>query len=168
MNLRTFGGARAERTIERFCNDVAAEFLLTSDELGQISLHYATDIHATELRISEFARGRNLSSSMVAYRLFRTGAISRAIWQNLSTAFRDKWLGDRHRRRERARDQEGGPNFYVVRAHRVGRALLDLVGRMVTAGALTTSKAGKVLGVKAKQVQALLEANERGGAHRSG
>ena len=103
---------------------------------------------------------------MVAYRLYRAGAIGQDIWWDLSTAFRDKWLRERHRQREKARDQEGGPNFYVVRGHRVGRALLDLVGRMVAAGALTTSKAGKVLGVKAKQVQVLLEASERGGARR--
>ena len=103
---------------------------------------------------------------MVAYRLYRMGAIDQDIWRRLSTAFRDRWLQGRHRRRERARDQEGGPNFYVVRGHRVGGALLALVGRMITAGALTTSKAGKVLGVKAKQVQALLEVSERGGARR--
>ncbi len=157
-------GAHAELAIERFCNDVAGEFLLPRGELEQISLDDATDLQATGRRISEFARGRNLSSSMVAYRLYRAGAIGQDFWQDLSTAFRDRWLRERHKRRERARDQEGGPNFYVVRGHRVGGALLDLVGRMVTAGALTTSKAGKVLGVKAKQVQALLEASERGRA----
>ncbi len=161
-------GARAERTIERFCSDVAGEFLLPRGELERISLDDAIDIQATGFRIGEFARRRNLSSSMVAYRLFRAGAISQDIWRDLSTTFRDRWLQERSRRREQARLQQGGPSYYVVRGHRVGSALLDLVGRMVAAGALTTSKAGKVLGVKAKQVQALLEASERGGAHRSG
>ncbi len=150
-------GARAELAIERLCNDVAGEFLLPRDELEQISLDDATDIRSTELRISEFVRGRNLSHSMVAYRLYRAGTIGEDIWRHLSTTFRDKWRQERDRQREQARDQEGGPNFYVVRGHRAGRALLDLVGRMVSVGALTTSKAGKVLGVKAKQVQALLE-----------
>ncbi len=159
-------GARAELAIDRFCNDVAGEFLLPRDELEQISLEDATDIQAIGVQISEFARERNLSSSMVAYRLYRAGRINQDIWRDLSRAFRDKWLEERHRQRERARDQEGGPNFYVVRGHRVGRALLELIERMVTTGALTTSKAGKVLGVKAKQVQALLEASERGGARR--
>ena len=161
-------GARAELEIEHFCSDVAGEFLLPRDELERISLDDAIDIEATGLRIGEFARRQNLSGSMVAYRLYRAGAISQDVWRDLSTTFRDKWLQVRSRRREQARLQEGGPNFYVVRAHRVGSALLDLVARMVTAGALTTSKAGKVLGVKTKQVQALLEASERGGAHRSG
>jgi len=159
-------GDRAELAIERFCNDVAGEFLLPSDELEEISLTDATDLRSTELRISEFVRGRNLSHSMVAYRLYRAGVIGQDSWWHLSRTFRDKWRQQRDRQREQAKGETTGPNYYVVRAHRVGRGLLDLVGRMVTAGALTTSKAGKVLGVKAKRVQALLETSERRGAHR--
>lgn len=159
-------GERAGRTIERFCNDVAGEFLLPREELKGISLDDATDLRSTELRISEFARGRNLSSSMVAYRLYRARAIGRNIWSDLSTTFRDKWLRERHGQRLRAREQAGGPNYYVVRRHRVGNALINLVGRMMRAGAITTSKAGKVLGVKAKHVQELIETGGQGGAHR--
>jgi Zn-dependent peptidase ImmA (M78 family) len=161
-------GERTDLAIERFCNDVAGGFFLPKDDLERFSLDDATSIQATARRISEFARRRNLSSSMVAYRLYRAGAISQDTWRDLSTTFRDKWRQQRDRRREQAKGKSGGPNFYVVRGHRMGTALLNLVGRMVTAGALTTSKAGKVLGVKGTQVQALLEASERGGAHRSG
>lgn len=159
-------GARAELAIEQFCNDVAGEFLLPEEELNQISIGDRADIDAIAVRISAFARANNLSSSMVAYKLFRVGAIERERWLRLSKGFRDRWLKGRHRQRELARDQEGGPSFYVVRRHRVGNALLDLVGRMVNAGALATSKAGKVLGVKAKQVQALLSSGGPRGARR--
>jgi len=159
-------GARAELAIEQFCNDVAGEFLLPEEELNQISIGDRADIDAIAVRISAFARANNLSSSMVAYKLFRVGAIERERWLRLSQGFRDRWLEGRHRQRELARDQEGGPSFYVVRRHRVGNALLDLVGRMVNAGALATSKAGKVLGVKAKQVQALLSSGGPRGARR--
>ena len=155
-------GERAEVAIERFCSDVAGEFLLPRQELEQLSLDGPTDIKAFEVRVSEFARGRNLSSTMVAYRLYRAGVIDFDKWSALKTAFREGWLKARLKRRERAREQEGGPSFYVVRAHRVGAALLHLVGRMVSAGALTTSKAGKVLGVKPKQVQVLLGQSTRG------
>ena len=147
---------RAEVAIERFCSEVAGEFLLPRQELEQFSLDVSTDIKAIEVRVSEFARIRNLSSTMVAYRLYRAGVIDHGKWSGLKTAFREWWLKARLKQREKARKQEGGPSFYVVRAHRVGPALLHLVGRMVSAGALTTSKAGKVLGVKPKQVQVLL------------
>lgn len=80
----------------------------------------------------------------------------------LNTSFRDLWSQQRLKQRVRAREQEGGPSFYVLRAHRVGTALLDLVGRMVSAGAITTTKAGKVLGVKPKQVEVLLQQGRSG------
>jgi hypothetical protein len=159
-------GARAELAIEQFCNDVAGEFLLPEEEFNQISIGSWANIDKIAVGISAFARQKNLSSSMVAYKLYRVGAIDQERWLRLSQVFRDWWLESRHRQRELARDQEGGPSFYVVRRHRVGNALLDLVNRMVNAGALATSKAGKVLGVKAKQVQALLGSGGLGGARR--
>jgi len=159
-------GARAEVAIERFCNDVAGEFLLPSEELVQIELVNAADIEAAQARISDFARERNLSSSMVAYKLYRMGAIDQDTWRLLSAAFRDRWLQERRKEREREPDREGGPNYYMVRRHRVGTALVDLVRRMMTAGALTTSKAGRVLRLKAKQVQALIDIHGPSGAGR--
>ena len=155
-------GERAGITIERFCNDVAGEFLLSANELKQLSLNDTSGLEAIQARISDFAKERNLSSTMVAYRLYRAGTIGQDRWLRLNTSFRDLWSQQRLKQRERAREQEGGPSFYVLRAHRVGTALLDLVGRMVSAGAITTSKAGKVLGVKPKQVLVLLRQGESG------
>ena len=47
---------------------------------------------------------------------------------------------------------------------RVGGALVGLVRRMLDAGALTTIKAGKVLGVKAKNVRSLIDTSAAGTA----
>lgn len=151
-------GARAEETIEKFCNDVASELLLPMAELALLRVSDKTDFETIQDRISDFASGRNLSRSMVAYKLYRRRTIDQETWQRLSMVFREQWLQGRTDRRERARALEGGPNYYVVRRHRVGMALIDLVRRMMTGGALTTSKAGKVLGVKPRYVQALIEA----------
>lgn len=160
-------GQHAELAIERFCNDVASEFLLPRHELEQAVFDTAAETQALGVQITSFARERNLSSSMVAYRLFRAGALDEHTWWDLKASFRDRWLQQRRRTREQAREAEGGPSFYVLRGHRVGRALLELVSRMLAAGGLTTSKAGKVLGVKATQVRALLEASERHRAQRT-
>ena len=156
---------RGDLAIERFCNDVAGEFLLPANELRELSIVNTADMEAIERPITGFARDRNLSSSMVAYKLYRVRAIDQDTWRSLSTAFRNRWLEERRKYREKNRDQEGGPSFYVLRAHRLGKGLVDLVGRMMNGGALTTSKAGKVLGVKGKQVQALLDASGHGGIH---
>lgn len=164
-------GVIAEGAIERFCNDVAGEFLLPEDELGQLRVHDATDFDTAQARISEFAGERNLSRSMVAYKLYRAGIIERATWYGLDTAFREQWFQARAERRERARDErerdeKHGPNYYVVRRHRVGTALIDLVRRLMAGRALTTSKAGKVLGVKPKNVHALINTGRPNGAGR--
>ena len=159
-------GAIAETAIERFCNDVASGFLVSEGELGHLRMDDAPGFEAVQDRISAFARDRNLSQTMVAYRLYRADVIDQTTWRRLSVVFREHWLQARATRRQRARDREGGPSYYTVRRHRVGKALIDLVRRMTEGGALTTSKAGKVLGVKSKNVQALIASGRSNGADR--
>ena len=151
------GGARSEQAIERFCDDVAGEFLLPQDELQGLIVDDTQDQEAFAKRISEFARERNVSRTMVAYKAWRTAAINEDAYEMLASKFRQQWIGERATLRERAQGQDGGPNYYVVRRHRVGSGLMDLARRMMGAGALTTSSAAKVLGVKPQQVQALLD-----------
>jgi len=151
--------SRAEISIEKFSNDVASEFLLPTSELQQLAVNHRTDLESAQTRIGDFARNRNLSASMVAYKLHRMGTIDFDTWKSLSETFRKMWLDHRKQQRILAREQEAhGPTYYPVRRHRIGKALLELVSSMMHAGAITTSKAAKVLGVKAKNVQNLLGA----------
>ncbi len=151
-------GWKAEISIERFCNDVASEFLLSSSELEQLNISNGTDLESIQRQISEFAFDRNISASMVTYKLYRTGNIDFQRWKLLSDTFRKMWISQRNEQRIKAREQEShGPTYYPVRRHRIGKALIELVSSMMRAGAITTSKAGKVLGVKAKNVQTLID-----------
>ena len=151
-------GQAAELAIERFCNDVASECLLPHEEMDALEGMPITDFEALQAAVGEFAAERNISSSMVAYRLYRAGIINLRQWERLSRAFREHWVHTQAMSRERARAQQGGPSFYVVKRHRLGTALIESVGRMLRGGDLTTSKAGKVLGVKPQQVQTLVDA----------
>ena len=150
-------GVSAEAGTELFCNRVAGEFLLPTEDLKHESIDVNAGVDAVSLKISELAEYWNLSSSMVAYRLYQVRLIDHRMWTLLSESFRDLWLRGREKRRRLARERPGGPNYYVVKRHRVGAALLQVTGRMLDAGALTTSKAARVLCVKAKQVQLLLQ-----------
>lgn len=150
-------GGSAEMAIEQFCNDVAGEYLLPSSELQQLAVPRADNEDELAEAISEIANDRNVSRSMVAYKLYRLNRIPRPAWLRLSKLFRNEWLTRRETRRERARNQDGGVDYYTVRRHRVGDALVNVVRRMMRAGALTTTKAGTVLGVKAKNVQSMVE-----------
>jgi Zn-dependent peptidase ImmA (M78 family) len=149
-------GAFAGAKIEQFCNQVASEFLLPAGELADLRVDDSMDFQTVQARISDFAGERHLSSSMVAYKLYQAGAIKQETWSRLSAFFRAKWLQTREERRERAREKEGGPSYYVVRRHRVGAALIELVRRAMADGVLAPSKAGKILGVKPANVQAML------------
>lgn len=149
-------GGRPEQAVERFCNDVASEFLLPSAELADFDLGGAETADAVADAIDGFATARHLSRSLVAYRLYRSGSLSREAWMTLSRHFRDRWLEDRERRRLENRGRDGGPNFYVVRRHRLGPGFVQLTARLMNARAVTTSKAAQILGVKPKNVQALI------------
>ena len=141
-------GGQAENDVELFCNDVASEFLLPIDEMKDFNLR-STSVAS---HISEFAAERNLSRTMVAYKAYRSNIISGSTFNELNSLFRSQWQNEKSARRERDRMREGGPSYYVVRRHRIGRALIGFALRMVRAGALTTSKAARVLGVKPGQV----------------
>src|SRR3546814_16947868 len=78
------------------------------------------------------------------------------MWKGLAATFRTEWLQNRAAQRERARGQDGGPNYYIVRRHRLGAALLNFVARNMSEGVLTPTRASKLLGVKPRSVHPLL------------
>jgi Zn-dependent peptidase ImmA (M78 family) len=147
-----------ESKVEQFCSQVASQILLP--DLAQINLLDRTAADKINI-ISQFAAECRVSASMVAYRLYLEGALAKSEWQGISALFRTRWLENRERERERAKETEGGPNYYVVRRHRVGSALIQLVQRNISTGSLTPTKAGKVLGVKPRSVAPLLGASDR-------
>jgi Zn-dependent peptidase ImmA (M78 family)/transcriptional regulator with XRE-family HTH domain len=149
-------GSWGDSQLERFCNAVASAFLLPQSELADLALDPGADRDAIAHAIGAFAQPRFLSRSMVAYRLFQAGRVSERRWEDLSQYFRNEWRQQRERQRDRSREQEGGPNYYVVRRHKLGTALLRFVDRNLSDGGLTPTKASKVLGVKPRSVAPLL------------
>lgn len=150
-------GARAETAVERFCNDVASRVLLPAQEARAFLIDRTADTAELAAEISRLSTPRRLSRTLVALRLFQAGQIEEAQWEALRATFRDEWRSERARRRAERDRNAGGPNAYVVRRHHLGGALVSLVARAVSEGSLTTSKAGKVLGIRARSVDALLQ-----------
>jgi Zn-dependent peptidase ImmA (M78 family)/transcriptional regulator with XRE-family HTH domain len=147
-------GGGFEHNIERFCNEVASQLLLPDGELAAWPLAY-DDLQDLVAQISEFASLRRISRSMVAYRLFQARKITREIWVQLSTEFHRLWVYEKVAERLRG-SGGGGPDYYLVRRHRVGGALINLVRRTLADGLLTPTKAGKVLGVRPVNVEPML------------
>lgn len=147
-------GTDAAAQIEQYCNAVAGEILLPAVELNDFPR--PSTFEETVAQLSKFAEVRHVSRAMVAYKLFRTGRITRPLWTTLDEHFRDEWLAKKAREAEKQKAVEGGPNYYVVRRHRVGDALLGLMRRALDEGTITYTKAGRVLGVKPTNVEPLL------------
>ncbi len=151
-------GSYAETEVEQFCNDVAGDFLLPMDDMDELRRLVGDGnggISIASERISAFARKAKVSRTMVAYKAYRSSLIKRETFSQLSNNFREEWRAERER--TRAQSHSGGPDYYAVRRHRLGDRVLNLVQRMTAVDALSTSKAARILGVKPRQVQPLLE-----------
>jgi Zn-dependent peptidase ImmA (M78 family) len=144
------------RPVEQLCNDAASHLLVSDEELRQVARGMKSSRRDQIERISGFASSAKVSRTLVAYRLYKIGALGLPNFKQLRQRFYEEWQTHRKHERDRAREKDGGPSYYVVRRHRIGEGLLDTVGYLVRTGALTTSRAGRVLGVKPKNVPALL------------
>ncbi len=153
------GGIQAQgnNMIERFCNQVAALILLPSEEISELEHIHAIEFDNTVDEITQFAKKRNISRSMVAYTLFLDGKITYGVWVGLADKFRQEWLERRKQRKIKEGRKIGGPDYYVVQRSKLGKELTGLADRAMNSGRLTPSKASVVLlGVKPGNVHALL------------
>lgn len=148
--------------IERFCNDIAGEFLLPSESLGtRPEALDANDKRIAHDVVSGIAEQWSVSEPMVAYRLNRIGWISHDMYEALVADYAARWRLARQKAKENAQDNEGGPSYYVVKQSKLGNALIEVVRRTLRENLLTHTKAAKVLGVKPSSVEPLLRGFER-------
>jgi len=151
-------GSDTSATIERYCNDISSLILLPAEEL--LNQFWSADNERELVRdVANFASERNISGSLVAYRLFSAGVIDEPMWSKVSGELRRLWLMQKAAKKQKAKeDTNSGPSYYVVKRYKLGHSLVDFVGRTVQEGILTASKAGKILDVKPGNVYNLIGA----------
>lgn len=148
-------GSDTSAEIERYCNDISSLILLPAEEL--FSEFWSVDGEQELVRaVASFARARNISGSLVAYRLFSTGVIDELMWSKVSGELRRLWLTAKKQKAKK--DAGSGPSYYVVKRYKLGHSLVNFVGRTVQEGILTATKAGKILDVKPGNVYNLIGA----------
>lgn len=147
--------------VEQLCNDAAAAILVDEAEVVNLGTLLRGNSGDTAI-IDALADRARISRTMVAYQLFRTGVIAEARWAELRDVFRAHWLAQKERAREQSRGKEGGPNWYVVRRHRLGSAILAVARQGMADGSLTPTRAARMLGVKPMNVYPLLADTRRG------
>ena len=149
------GDIWAENEVERFCDRVASNFLVTEGELDDA-------IRANHLRFDDPGRdiGRlaemfGVSRAMVAYRTLESGAITQDQYTDLASRYRGQWAAMKKSRRES--NDELRINPYVIRKSRLGKRLISEVQRLTKAGSLTIPRAAQVLGTAPLQVARILD-----------
>ena len=157
LGQTAFSVSYSDSEIEQFCDDIAGDFLLDTHELSQLSAGDNRDLDSVAEGIRLFASTRKLSRTMVAYRAYRASLIDQSTYNNLAALYRQEWRSERDRTRAQARERDGGPSYYTVTRYKLGGGIIGLVRRMMATDALSTSKAARILGVKARQVRPLLD-----------
>lgn len=147
-------GSLAETRLERYCNDIASFILMPPGEIE--ALLWPVDNEERLIQaVANHGRRINVSGSMVAYRLYSAGIISFDAWSTVSEKLRKLWLMQKAAQKD-VKEDGSGPSYYVVKRHKVGGAIIDLVNRTMREGALTATKASKMLGVKPANVYNLV------------
>jgi Zn-dependent peptidase ImmA (M78 family)/transcriptional regulator with XRE-family HTH domain len=140
--------------VERFCNDVAGELLLPDQALVRVQKLTTADSVLQEAEI--LCREWHVSKTMAAYRLWRAQKADADTYGEVVRILGDHWQRQRAIEREKNKATDSGPNYYIVRRHRLGDALLRFVNHELRAEAVTHTTAAKILGVKPGAVETLL------------
>lgn len=144
-----------DKRIEMFCDDVAAEFLLPLADLQRLNI--ATLPQSSQLqRITEAATAWKVSPQTLAFRLFRAGLLSETVWRELFEAMQALWRQDFKVNREYVHEKLHALTEYDIRCLRLGPVLLNATERALFTRAISATEAGKVLGIQARKVAALL------------
>jgi Zn-dependent peptidase ImmA (M78 family) len=148
--------AMSDNVIERFCNDVASEFLLPRAQMPDLSGLRKEELGIVIRAIERIAEAWNVSEPAVAYRFAGNGWIDQTVVSTLFAMFAERWRREKQRARETRQSDDSGPSYYVIRRHRLGHALLDVVRRALQGDTLTHTRAAKILGVSPTSVAPLL------------
>jgi Zn-dependent peptidase ImmA (M78 family) len=150
----------SENAIERFCNDVAGEFLLPGTATADVPNLSRADLQAVLRATERLAELWNVSQGVVTYRFVSDHRITNEVASALFVMFAERW-----RREKQAKvASDSGPSYYVVRRHRLGSGLLGVVRRALQGETLSHTRAAKILGVSPASVDQLLQERIRGAA----
>lgn len=156
-------GNNTDVQVEAYCNNVAGEILLPSAEINELRYLAQATREDAVTAISVFARQRKISRPMVAYKLRLAGILSHATWEKIDGNYKEEWRVAQASEAA-STSGNGGPDYYKLKRHRLGHALLDLIRNSLSEGLVTHTKAGFMLGVKPRNVDPLIyAAGTRGG-----
>jgi Zn-dependent peptidase ImmA (M78 family) len=133
--------------IERFCNDVAGEFLLPEKHFRQVAVQFEpNDVEGARACIDLVASRWSVSEPMVAYRFQRVGQLTDHAYSVLRQEYQQRWKMHAAKEKEKQKQSDGGPSGYVIKQFNLGNAFVDVVLRNFREQKLTHTRAARLLG----------------------
>ena len=143
--------------IEQFCNRIARRILMRPEDMQSVARIRNYPFAKMVAEIGSFSKQWKVSHSMIAYSLRSENYISQSRWEELSERFRQDFVLQKQREKE---ERDNGPDipFDINRILRgnLGKHLVNLARASFAEGELTPSKAGILLGVPPRRVEAIL------------
>lgn len=128
--------------IEQLCNSVAAEILVPTEGFAAAWQREATtNVHAV---IDRLARIHKVSREVIARRALDTQIIDWNTYFSIRAQLTAEW----RMRRERGREKEGGPNWYLMVPKRAGYALTRRALGAFAEGRITGTDLAELLNSK--------------------
>jgi Zn-dependent peptidase ImmA (M78 family) len=131
----------ADDATERYCNQVAAEFLVPADQLSALWEGAA----GTERPFRTFARRFKVSPVVAARRALDLGLITKPQFFAFYQKDQEEW---ERRKAEEKKEKKGGPSFYAVQDVRLGRRFAYAVVRAAREGRLLYRDAYRLTDLK--------------------
>jgi Zn-dependent peptidase ImmA (M78 family) len=138
FNLENMLPAKDET--ERFCNAVAAEFLIPDYKLTQ----RWEEVRATERQLYTIARWFKVSPVVAARRALDLKLITKSEFFVFYQQDRADWL----KRKEEEKKGKGGGNFYATQGMRLGRRFSSAIVRAAKEGRILFQDAYRLTGMK--------------------
>lgn len=131
---------RNENKIEKFCNRVAAEFLVPTNEFTQL---WNNNLDDWKHNLPELASHFHVSHWVIARRALETGFISeQQYWEHYS-----KILAALKKDKEKQKEKDGGPTYYRMVNTRYSKRLANAVASEALSGRMLLRDAQRFIGI---------------------
>lgn len=138
---------------ERFCNEVAAEFLVPEFKLSEA---WSVVGKASD-RFSQLARQFKVSPVVVARRALDLQLISKPEFFRFYEADRKEFLRRRKEAKLKTKEKKSGPDFYTVQNARLGRPFSAAIVRATREGRILMREAYRLTGMKGQTFESYSE-----------
>ena len=149
-NQNAFELQRLHKSIEQFCNSVAAELLVPERSIRQAWNGQDGDL---EQFIRRMARNLHVSEEVIARRLSDLGLIYEDDYRELVAFYRARW----EHNKKKIKDSGGGPNPNGLASYNLGKKTLETLLRAADNGSITLQDAARTVNMSVSRFEKVCE-----------